>query len=57
MPYVIMTDTNSDITYPFVDRYDIKIVYMPYYIDDQELFSDLARQREHRNSTSPCEAA
>ena len=43
MSYIIMTDTNSDITYPFVDRYDIKIVYMPYFINGQELFSDLAR--------------
>ncbi|MGI5900011.1 MAG: DegV family protein [Christensenellales bacterium] len=43
MSYIIMTDTNSDITYPFVDKYDIKMIYMPYYIDGQELFSDLAR--------------
>jgi len=43
LSYVIMTDTNSDITYPFVDQYDIKIIYMPYYINDEELFSDLAR--------------
>ena len=43
MSYIIMTDTNSDITYQYVDKYDIKMIYMPYYIDGQELYSDLAR--------------
>ena len=43
MSFILMTDTNSDIIYTFVDKYDIKMIYMPYYIDGQELYSDLAR--------------
>ncbi|MBE5761600.1 MAG: DegV family protein [Clostridiales bacterium] len=43
MSFIVMTDTNSDIIYPYVEKHDIKIIYMPYFIDGQELFSDLGR--------------
>ena len=43
MDYVFMTDSNSDMPYPFRDQYDVPLVYMPYYLGDVEYFSDLGR--------------
>jgi DegV family protein with EDD domain len=42
-PYVFMTDSDSDLPYQFVDRYDLKMVYMPYVVDGVEYFDDLGR--------------
>ena len=41
--YVFMTDSDSDLPYEFVDRYNLKMVYMPYMIDGKEYFDDLGR--------------
>ncbi|NLI20076.1 MAG: DegV family protein [Clostridiales bacterium] len=41
--YVFMTDSDSDLPYEFVDRYDLQMVYMPYMIDGKEYFDDLGR--------------
>ena len=58
--YVFMTDSDSDMPFAFVDKYDLKMVYMPYVIDGVEYFDDLGRagkQAEYfnnmRNGTSP----
>jgi len=41
--YVFMTDSDSDLPYQYVDKYDLKMVYMPYIIDGVEYFDDLGR--------------
>jgi len=58
--YVFMTDSDSDLPYQYVDRYDLKMVYMPYIIDGVEYFDDLGRggkQAEYfqnmRNGVAP----
>jgi len=43
MDYVFMTDSNSDIPYFIVDKYQIPVVYMPYTLDGVEHFADLGR--------------
>lgn len=43
MDYVFMSDSNSDIPYTFRDEFDMPLVYMPYYLGDKELVSDLWR--------------
>ena len=43
MSYILFTDSNSDIPFQEVDRYDLKIVYMPYSIDGSDEASDLGR--------------
>ena len=42
-PTSSLTDSNSDIPFQEVDRYDLKIVYMPYSIDGSDEASDLGR--------------
>ncbi len=58
--YVFMTDSDSDLPYRYVDRYDLKMVYMPYVVDGVEYFDDLGRngkQAEYfqnmRNGVAP----
>lgn len=58
--YVFMTDSDSDLPFSFVDKYDLKMVYMPYIVDGAEYFDDLGRsgkQAEYfdsmRNGTVP----
>lgn len=41
MSYILFTDSNSDIPYQEVAKYDLKIVYMPYSIDGSDEYSDL----------------
>jgi DegV family protein with EDD domain len=41
--YVFMTDSDSDLPFQYVDRYDLKMVYMPYVVDGVEYFDDLGR--------------
>ena len=41
--YVFMTDSDSDLPYEYVDKYDLKMVYMPYMIDGVEYLDDLGR--------------
>ena len=43
MSYILFTDSNSDIPFQEVDRYDLKIVYMPYSIDGSDEASDHGR--------------
>lgn len=43
MNYILFTDSNSDIPYQEVERYDLHIAYMPYQLDDAEHVSDLGR--------------
>ncbi len=58
--YVFMTDSDSDLPFSFVDKYDLKMVYMPYIVDGMEYYDDLGRsgkQAEYfdnmRNGTVP----
>ncbi len=41
--YVFMTDSDSDISYQFVDDNDVEMVYMPYVVDGVEYPDDLGR--------------
>ena len=41
--YVFMTDSDSDLPYEYVDKYDLTMVYMPYMIDGVEYLDDLGR--------------
>ena len=41
--YVFMTDSDSDISYQFVDENDVEMVYMPYVVDGVEYLDDLGR--------------
>jgi DegV family protein with EDD domain len=41
--YVFMTDSDSDISYQFVDSHDMRMVYMPYVMDGVEYPDDLGR--------------
>ncbi|MBN1776829.1 MAG: DegV family protein [Clostridiales bacterium] len=58
--YVFMTDSDSDISYRFVDENDVEMIYMPYVVDGQEYLDDLGRaggQKEYfqkmRGGTAP----
>lgn len=58
--YVFMTDSDSDISYQFVDENDVEMVYMPYIVDGKEYMDDLGRaasQKEYfqkmRRGTAP----
>jgi len=55
-----MTDTDSDISYKFIDKSDVVVVYMPYVVDGKEYLDDLGRagkQKEYfekmRAGTAP----
>ena len=41
--YIFMTDSDSDISYQFVDENDVEMVYMPYIVDGKEYMDDLGR--------------
>ena len=41
--YVFMTDSDSDISYQFVDDNDVQMVYMPYVVEGREYLDDLGR--------------
>jgi DegV family protein with EDD domain len=58
--YVFMTDSDSDISYRFVDENKVEMVYMPYVVDGVEYLDDLGRagtQKEYfrkmRQGTAP----
>ena len=40
-----MTDSDSDISYKFVDENDVQMVYMPYVVDGVEYLDDLGPRR------------
>ena len=48
MDYILMTDSNSDMPYEFRDQYDVQLVYMPYYMGEEERFSDLWRGSQNQ---------
>ncbi|NMD38904.1 MAG: DegV family protein [Christensenellaceae bacterium] len=48
MPYIYMTDSNSDIPFRFVDEYNIPIVFMPYVLDGEEFYPDLGRGEDQK---------
>ncbi len=49
MPYIYMTDSNSDIPFRFVDEYNIPIVFMPYVLEGEEFYPDLGRGGDQKS--------
>lgn len=47
-PYVLMTDSNSEIPFSWEDEYDIKVLPMPYTINDEEFDYDLGRNTDFK---------
>ncbi len=43
MDYVIMVDSDSEIPYTWEDEYDLKVLLMPYTVNDEEFEYDLGR--------------
>ena len=43
MPYVFMTDSDSDLPFSYVDELNLSMVYMPYIVDGKEYVDDLGR--------------
>jgi DegV family protein with EDD domain len=48
LSFILMTDSNSEITYQMADRYDIKCILMPYSIDGEEIDYDLGRNTDFK---------
>lgn len=48
MGFILMTDSNSEITYKMADEYDIKCILMPYTIDGVEIDYDLGRNTDFK---------
>ena len=48
MPYVLMTDSDSDLPYRLKVELDIPVVYMPYSLDGKEYFDDLGQSIDHK---------
>ena len=48
MDFILMTDSNSEITYQMADEYDIKCMLMPYTIDGEETAYDLGRNTDFK---------
>ncbi len=42
-PYILMTDSDSDLPFGYVDQLGLSMVYMPYIVDGQEYLDDLGR--------------
>lgn len=44
--YIFVIDSNSELPYQYADKYDIKVIYMPYFFDneDEERYYDLGRE-------------
>ena len=43
IPYVFMTDSDSDLPFSYVDELNLSMVYMPYIVDGKEYVDDLGR--------------
>jgi len=43
--YILIIDSNSELPYQYADKYDLKVIYMPYFFDgeDVERYYDLGR--------------
>jgi len=43
--YILVIDSNSELPYQYADKYDLKVVYMPYFFDgeEEERYYDLGR--------------
>ncbi len=46
MDYIIMVDTDSEIPYTWEDEYNIKVLKMPYTVNDEEFEYDLGRDTD-----------
>ncbi len=42
-PYILMTDSDSDLPFGYVDQLGLSMVYMPYIVDGKEYLDDLGR--------------
>lgn len=43
IPYIFMTDSDSDLPFSYVDELNLSMVYMPYIVDGKEYVDDLGR--------------
>ena len=43
IPYIFMTDSDSDLPFSYVDELNLSMVYMPYIVDGKEYMDDLGR--------------
>jgi fatty acid-binding protein DegV len=43
-----MTDSDSDLSFEFVDAHDLTMVYMPYMVDGKEYLDDLGRSGKQK---------
>ena len=46
--YVLMTDSNSDIPWSFLEKHNLSIVHMPYSIEGTEYFDDSGRSGQQK---------
>ena len=45
MPYIIMTDSHTDLPYTLVDKWDLPLALMPYSLDGETLtVTDITRR-------------
>ncbi|MFR2459858.1 MAG: DegV family protein, partial [Christensenellales bacterium] len=49
MPYIIMTDSHTDLPYTLVDKWDLPLALMPYSLDGEEHFADMGRNKDYVN--------
>ncbi|MBQ8555622.1 MAG: DegV family protein [Clostridia bacterium] len=48
-PYILMTDSDSDLPLTLKEQYDIPVVYMPYTLDGKEYFDDLGQTLDSKS--------
>ena len=48
-PYVLMTDSDSDLPLELQQQYQIPVVYMPYTVNGKEYFDDLGQTLDHKS--------
>lgn len=47
MPYIIMTDSHTDLPYQLVDKWQLPMVLMPYSLNGAEHFADMGRNNDY----------
>lgn len=49
MPYIIMTDSHTDLPYTLVDQWQLPLVLMPYSLNGEEHLADMGRNGDYKN--------
>lgn len=47
MPYIIMTDSHTDLPYALIDEWKLPLVTMPYSLDGKEYWADMGRNDDY----------